>query len=243
MHRKIAGMRFLIALFLAAAPVPAIAQIISGPATAIDGDSLEMTGVRIRLFGIDAVEGQQTCQRNGSSWACGQEAADQLSAMLREKDITCEQRDRDRYGRIVAICTADGFDLGEAMVLQGYAVALSTISNAYVDTEDRARAAKLGIWSAQFELPAAYRNANPLVTKSGPQSALRSTPQRSAKRAWRAPEPYSNGCVIKGNRNRKGQWIYHLPGMPYYDVTRPEEIFCTEAQAVAAGYRRAIVRQ
>jgi hypothetical protein len=30
--------------------------------------------------------------------------------------------------------------------------------------------------------------------------------------------------------------------MPYYDQTRPEEIFCTEAEARAAGYRRAIVR-
>ena len=49
-------------------------------------------------------------------------------------------------------------------------------------------------------------------------------------------------CSIKGNRNRKGQWIYHVPGMPYYDRTRPEEVFCTEAEARAAGYRRAIVR-
>jgi hypothetical protein len=48
--------------------------------------------------------------------------------------------------------------------------------------------------------------------------------------------------VIKGNRNRRGQWIYHLPGMPYYNVTRAEEMFCTEADAQAAGYRRAIVR-
>jgi hypothetical protein len=49
-------------------------------------------------------------------------------------------------------------------------------------------------------------------------------------------------CRIKGNRNRKGQWIYHLPGMPYYEQTRAEDMFCTEAQARAAGYRRAIVR-
>ena len=49
-------------------------------------------------------------------------------------------------------------------------------------------------------------------------------------------------CAIKGNRSRRGDWIYHLPGMPYYEATRAEEIFCTEAQAQAAGYRRAIVR-
>jgi hypothetical protein len=49
-------------------------------------------------------------------------------------------------------------------------------------------------------------------------------------------------CSIKGNRNRKGRRIHHVPGMPYYDRTRPEEVFCTEAEARAAGYRRAIVR-
>jgi hypothetical protein len=163
--------------------------------------------------------------------------------MVRGKEITCEQRDRDRYGRVVAVCTAGGYDLGEAMVGQGYAIALSTISDAYVGVEERARSAKVGIWGGQFDIPAAYRAANPMpVSKGVSQSARQSTPQRSPNKAWRAPEPYSGGCVIKGNRNRKGQWIYHLPGMPYYDVTRPEEIFCTEAQAVAAGYRRAIVR-
>jgi hypothetical protein len=33
-----------------------------------------------------------------------------------------------------------------------------------------------------------------------------------------------------------------MPGMPYYDQTMPEEIFCTEAEAKAAGYRRAKVQ-
>ena len=51
----------------------------------------------------------------------------------------------------------------------------------------------------------------------------------------RLVQPASGNCSIKGNRNRKGQWIYHVPGMPYYDRIRPEEIFCTEAEARAAG--------
>ena len=70
-------------------------------------------------------------------------------------------------------------------------------------------------------------------------SAKRSAP-RTVSSDWQSRA--SGNCNIKGNRNRKGQWIYHLPGMPYYDRTRPEEIFCTEAEARAAGYRRAIVR-
>lgn len=63
----------------------------------------------------------------------------------------------------------------------------------------------------------------------------------TARTVATGPSRFS-GCVIRGNRNRRGQWIYHLPGMPYYEATRPEELFCSEAEAQAAGYRRAIVR-
>lgn len=52
-----------------------------------------------------------------------------------------------------------------------------------------------------------------------------------------------SACNIKGNRDRRGQWIYHVPAMPYYDQTRAEDIFCNEAEAQAAGYRRAIVHR
>lgn len=46
----------------------------------------------------------------------------------------------------------------------------------------------------------------------------------------------------RATTSRRGEWIYHLPGMPYYNATRAEAYFCTEAEAQAAGYRRAIVR-
>ena len=51
----------------------------------------------------------------------------------------------------------------------------------------------------------------------------------------------SGGCSIKGNQGSNG-WIYHLPGMPFYERTKAEEMFCSEADAQAAGYRRAKVR-
>ncbi len=51
-------------------------------------------------------------------------------------------------------------------------------------------------------------------------------------------------CRIKGNINLQGERIYHLPGQPYYDATRIDTLkgerwFCTEAQARAAGWRKA----
>lgn len=63
------------------------------------------------------------------------------------------------------------------------------------------------------------------------------------RRVRQATAARSSACNIKGNHSRRGEWIYHLPGMPYYEQTRPEAMFCTEAEAQAAGYRRAIVRR
>lgn len=43
---------------------------------------------------------------------------------------------------------------------------------------------------------------------------------------------------IKGNINRKGEKIYHVPGGAYYNRTQAEEYFNTEEEAIRAGYRR-----
>jgi hypothetical protein len=56
----------------------------------------------------------------------------------------------------------------------------------------------------------------------------------------------TTGCVIKGNISASGERIYHVPGNRYYDATmidvgRGERWFCTEKEAVAAGWRPAKV--
>lgn len=233
-------MKIFAAIALCILPGVAHAEIILGPARVAEGDSLEMSGTRIRLFGIDAPEGRQTCKRDGVDWRCGEEAAALLRSLVDGRQVVCTGRDTDAYGRTVAICKADGLELNHTMVEAGFAVALPQFTDRYADAEAKAQQHRLGMWASEFQRPADYRAANKVqeATIPRPQPAPLSAPRRSA----RAPAPYSGGCAIKGNRNRKGQWIYHLPGMPYYDATRPEEIFCTEAQAQAAGYRRAIVK-
>ena len=79
-------LRQVIAVLLAAWTFPTLAQSISGPAQAIDGDTLSLTGMHVRLFGIDAVELDQTCEREGRSWACGRDAQDRLAQLVAGQD-------------------------------------------------------------------------------------------------------------------------------------------------------------
>ena len=218
---------------------PAAAQTITGSARAVDGDSLSVSGISIRLFGVDAPEAKQTCSKDGAAWACGTEAQRTLQSLVDGSIVRCERRTIDIYGRSVSVCYAGGVDVGRAMVTGGWALAFTRYSNVYEGDEAQAKAAGLGIWSSEFELPQDYRARNRLAENG---AADRPAEPRQSRQARVQPFSSTSGCVIKGNRNRRGQWIYHLPGMPYYDQTRAEEMFCTEAQAQAAGYRRAIVR-
>jgi endonuclease YncB( thermonuclease family) len=201
---------------------------ISGRVEITDGDSFEIGSTSIRLYGIDAPEGRQPCTRDGRNWACGNEAARKLRSLIGDRTVTCTQRDVDAYGRIVAVCRSGGVDLAAEMARSGFATAYRRYSNAYVDEENEAKAARRGIWAGEFTDPAAYRRNE--------------TAQRSTGSERPSSQPNSGGCAVKGNINGDGERIYHVPGSSSYDNTaidesRGERWFCTEAQARAAGWR------
>jgi endonuclease YncB( thermonuclease family) len=130
-------------------------------ATAIDGDSLRRGTEEMRLLGIDAPELHQTCHdERGRSWACGREAQAQLRTLLARGTVDCRANGRDRYGRALARCSAQGVtDVAEAMVRTGYAV--DFMNGGYGSAEAEARAARRGIWRGDFERPADYRRRHP----------------------------------------------------------------------------------
>ncbi|MCH8113176.1 MAG: thermonuclease family protein [Proteobacteria bacterium] len=67
------------------------------------------------------------------------------------RPVTCRERDRDRFGRIVAVCSTDrGADIGRSIVKFGFAVAYRQFSLDYVLEEERARAGRWGLWGYQF---------------------------------------------------------------------------------------------
>jgi len=135
-------------------PVPII-----GRASVIDGDTLEIRSQRIRLWGVDAPEGRQTCERGGQTYRCGREAANALDGMIAGRPVTCAPRGRpDRYRRIVAVCSVGGRDIGAWMVEQGKALDFPSYSRrAYARQQASASAARRGVWAGAFQMPWEWR--------------------------------------------------------------------------------------
>jgi len=141
---------------------PALAAPLYGPARVIDGDTLAIAGKRVRLWGIDAPERNQSCaDAAGAVYACGYRAAEALFALTYGRRVRCAPRDTDRYGRTVAVCWAGIAELNRAMVRGGFAVDYREYSKgAYDADEAAARAAKRGIWDGTFTAPAQWRREN-----------------------------------------------------------------------------------
>ena len=226
---------FLFLVFaLVAVPQVAGAQVFEGSARAVDGDTIDMTGMRVRLLHADAPEAAQRCTLDGKPWACGTDATAALASLLDGQTISCVSASRDMNGRYLAVCRTRVMDLGEQMVALGLAVAAEDAPEGYRTASERARSLKRGLWNSVFQMPRDWRAAN--LPDPKPVAAPRATepPLTTSSRSYRN----EFGCAIKGNRSRRGDWIYHLPGQQYYDQTRPEELFCSEVDARAAGYRR-----
>lgn len=216
----------LLAISLAASP--ASAQRISGPAEVVDGDTISIRGVdgRIRLYGIDAPEGQQTCDdANGKRYLCGSRAAEALASLIgRNGRVTCQEMDRDRYRRIVAVCEAGGRAINGELVRQGWALEYRQYSDGrYSGDEAEARRAKRGLFAGTFVEPWDWRRGRRLDSETS----------TGARRA----------CAIKGNISSSGR-IYHVPGSRHYERTVIDEAsgerwFCSKEEAEAAGWRAA----
>lgn len=145
-------------------------QGVAGMARVVDGDTLRVDGRTFRLWGIDAPELVQACERDGLNYACGRTAAAYLRSLLtpaiptgdRTLDsaaaqVVCEPRTNDQYGRVAAICRAGTMDLGAEMVRAGWALVLMRHGTDYAVEEEDARTNLRGLWAGAFEAPWDWR--------------------------------------------------------------------------------------
>ncbi len=137
----------------------AAADDLIGQASIIDGDTLEIHGTRIRLWGIDAPESSQLCRGEDSlQYRCGAKAANDLAAFIAGRPVTCIPISLDRYRRTVATCSVDGIDLGKWLVSSGLALDWPQYSRGKYDTaQQQAEHAGRGIWTGSYVDPWLYR--------------------------------------------------------------------------------------
>jgi len=195
---------------------------IAGQASVIDGDTIEIHGTRIRLWGIDAPEHDQTCVADGRAYRCGQKAALALSDRVGSHTVMCEARDIDRYGRTwpaagwVKTISAPGWCL-RAGPWPSYAIPGITSSRR---NRRRARMSESG---------AGRSRTRPCTVSACAAAGCPRHPPTARS---------------KGNINGTGERIFHVPGQENYEQTRVnlatgERWFCTTSDAVAAGWRPA----
>ncbi len=156
----------------------------TGQAEVIDGDTIRLRGVKIRLWGIDAPEMKQMCEGPGGvPYGCGVAAKVYLEGMIGQNPVACfgDDKGTDLYGRQLAICHVanpvclepDGTtrnvclsepgpswslaNINANMVHFGWALAYRQYSKAYVGYEATARDERRGIWAGRFDAPWKWR--------------------------------------------------------------------------------------
>jgi len=185
----------------------------------IDGDTVQLDGAVIQIFGIDAPELGQLCFRGEQPWTCGLEAALALHKLLELAQGPLRCKPVGDGSESPAVCEIDNEVIADVLTRQGYVVALDDGVAEYQEAEKAAKQAGLGIWGGTFVLPS----------------------------RWRAGERYATGgaeterCNIKA-LVRDGSRIYYVPLDPGYeslslDLVRGDQLFCSDEQARRLGWK------
>jgi endonuclease YncB( thermonuclease family) len=132
-------------------------EVFRGPAKVAGPGLLGVAGRRIVLYGIDAPVPGQHCLADDKPWDCATASATTLLNLVGDREVACEQRRIDRFGRVFAVCKVGDLDVSLTLVEAGMAVALPNETQDYVAAEAAARAKGIGVWRGPFMAPAAYR--------------------------------------------------------------------------------------
>lgn len=134
------------------------AQLV-GRATVIDGDTIEIRGQRVRIWGVDAPESSQVCTLpDGRRWRCGAQSANELASFIGVRNVACVPQGRRSYDRIVARCSVGAIDIGGWLVENGWAMDYSRFSGgSHARQQAAAAGASRGIHASTFVPPWEHR--------------------------------------------------------------------------------------
>lgn len=192
----------------------------------IDGDT-----IKVRYHGADEsvrfllVDTPETNHPTLGEQPFGQEAKSFTKALFEGQDSVYLEFDvsyRDKYNRLLAyVYTQDGKSVQEELLKNGLARVAYIYNpntkhvNWFDSVQKTAQSSAVGIWSVENYAQEDGFHPESLDFSSKPSN--------------------SNECLIKGNIG--SDKIYHTPDSPSYEQTKAEVMFCTEEEAVQAGFR------
>jgi micrococcal nuclease len=198
----------------------------------VDGDTVKIKMANgneetVRLLLVDTPE---TVHPSKPVQPFGPEASKFTKELMpagSEVEVETGIGERDKYGRLLAYFYVDGKMVNKLLLEKGLArVAYVYAPNTkYLDElekiQKQAQKDEIGIWSIE----------NYATSKGFDDS-------KSVEASVEKPTASCSNPQIKGNINSKGNKIYHIPSGQYYEITKPEEMFCTEQDAQDAGFRK-----
>jgi endonuclease YncB( thermonuclease family) len=197
-----------------------------GPAqqfSVIDGDTIQLDGRIVELYGIDAPELGQMCLHNGKLNHCGLSAAFELQKLLKIEHAPLEcQPAKDAGDPALQICVFGFTDPARVLLESGYALAEASAGPEYAKAEDSARQARMGLWHSRYVPPKDWRAG-----------------QRLAEETAEAVGP----CPIKAVVVPNGQRLYFVPTDTRYDSAKVDpsqggRLYCSDEDARRDGWRR-----
>jgi len=202
----------------------------------VDGDTFkaDINGAvkTIRVIGIDTPE---TVDPRKPVECFGVEASNKAKAVLSGQKVRLEydptQGELDKYARTLRhVFLQDGTNFGLLMIKEGYAHEYTyavpyKYQFEFKVAQKQATEAKAGLWGDVCQSATAIETPN---TSLAPVQG-----------------DGSGNCLIKGNISSKGEKIYHVIGCRSYnqtviDESKRERWFCTEQEALDAGWRKAL---
>jgi endonuclease YncB( thermonuclease family) len=203
-----------------------------------------------RLDGIDAPEIDQTClDQSGEVWPCGVTVRDRLSAHIGKRAVRCEDKGPDRVykHRRIGICSieSEATTLNEWLVREGWAIkSESSAKGRFAAEEADASENRRGLWSGCFAEPRDLRGWNHNGARLLGGGCQPGHENRIRDKLFRVDTAMPPGCPIKAKLALRAvgyEGVYHLPRCgSYRRLGRTNRWFCSEEDALAEGFRKAL---